>query len=144
MKPKILPSTLFESISTGAQLIVFSLRQWRGNIGASEQLRRILKPFFIKLNVAPALEPVLELLRELDLDTDEPFVSNCPCSRFLSKSEIAFLTWLDACEETSDSSPAFMRASNNEKSVAKKCKVIEALKVAGLTSKTPNIAHWIC
>lgn len=115
MKPRILPSTHFESISTGAQLIVFSLRQWRGTIGASEQLRRILKPFFIKLNVAPALEPVLDLLRELDLDTDEPFVSNCLSSRFLSKSEIAVLTWLDACEETSDSSPEFYASFEQRK-----------------------------
>ena len=138
MKPKILPSTLFESISTGAQLIVFSLRQWRGNIGASEQLRRILKPFFIKLNVAPALKPVLGLLRELDLDIDEPFVSNCLCSHFLSESELAFLTWLDACKETSDLLPAFMRASNTRESVAQKLTVIEALEVAGLAVNPPS------
>ena len=62
MEPRILTSTNFESISTGAQLIVFSLRQWRGNIGDSEQLRLILEPFFIKLNAAPALDPVLKLL----------------------------------------------------------------------------------
>ena len=120
MKLRILPFTHFESISTGAQLIVFSLRQWSGKIGACEQLRRILNPFFFKLNVAPAHEPVLELLRELDLDADEPFVSNCLCSHFLSESELAFLTWLDACKETSDLLPAFMRASNTRESVAQK------------------------
>ncbi len=139
MEPRIPTSTLFESISTGAQLIVFSLRQWPGNIGDSEQLRRILEPFFIKLNVAAALDPVLELLCELDLDADEPFVSNCLCSHFLSESELAFLTWLDACKETSDLLPAFMRASNSRESVAKKITVIDALKVAGLAVKTPSL-----
>ena len=139
MEPRILTSTNFESISTGAQLIVFSLRQWRGNIGDSEQLRLILEPFFIKLNAAPALDPVLELLGELDLDADEPFVSNCLCSRFLSESELAFLTWLDACKETSDLLPAFMRASNSRESIAKKITVIDALKVAGLAVKNPSL-----
>jgi hypothetical protein len=138
MKQRIFPSTHFESISTGAQLIVFSLRQWRGNIGDSEQLRLILEPFFIKLNVAPALDPVMELLCELDLDADEPFVSNCLCSRFLSESELAFLTWLDACKETADLLPAFMRASNTRESVAQKLTVIEALEVAGLAVNPPS------
>ena len=139
MKPRILNSTHFESISTGAQLIVFSLRQWPGNIGDSEQLRRILKPFFIKLNVAAALDPVLELLCELDFDADEPFVSNCLCSRVLSESELAFLTWLAACKETSDLFPAFMRASNSRESIAQKLRVIEALRVAGLPVKNTSL-----
>jgi hypothetical protein len=139
MKPRILNSTHFESISTGAQLIVFSLRQWSANIGDSEQLGRILEPFFIKLNVAAALDAVLELLCELDLDADDPFVSNCLCSRFLSESEIAFLTWLAARKETSDLFPAFMRASNRKKSVAQKLRVIEALKAAGLAFNIPSL-----
>ena len=139
MEPRILTSTNFESISTGAQLIVFSLRQWSGNIGDSEQLGRILEPFFIKLNVAAALDAVLELLCELDLDADDPFVSNCLCSRVLSESELAFLTWLDACKETSDLLPAFMRASNSRESVAQKITVMDTLKVAGLAVKTPSL-----
>ena len=123
----------FETVSTGAQLVVLSLRQWNTSLRFPVNLRTVLEPFFDKLNAKPALEPLLELIGQFDPDADDPFITNCLCSQRLSEPEIAFIRWLNQSGASPQIFPAFQRAAErSDRAAATAKKVCAALNFAGL------------
>ena len=87
-------SLSINEISTGAQLAIFSLRQWQINRGDPDALETTLKPFYKKLNVNQALDAFLVLSGQFDHFGDDPLVANCPCQHSLHDNELRFLEWL--------------------------------------------------
>ncbi len=87
-------SISIREISTGAQLAVFSLRQWQIDRGDRDALKTVLAPFYKRLNVEVALEAFLSLMDQLDRYGDDPLVFNCPCQESLHDNERRFLDWL--------------------------------------------------
>jgi hypothetical protein len=87
-------SISIREISTGAQLAVFSLRQWQIDRGDRDALKTVLAPFYKRLNVEVALEAFLSLIDQLDRYGDDPLVFHCPCQESLHDNERRFLDWL--------------------------------------------------
>ena len=94
MSEHIKNSVSINEISTGAQLAIFSLRQWQIDRGDCDALETTLKPFYKRLNVDQALDAFLVLSRQFDRCGDDPLVANCPCQHSLHDNEMRFLKWL--------------------------------------------------
>ncbi len=86
--------------STGAQLAVFSLRQWQIDRGERDALKTVLSPFYRRLGVEEALNAFLTLMSQFDRYGDNPIVFNCPCQELLHENERLFLDWLLASGES--------------------------------------------
>ena len=94
------PSVSITEMSTGAQLAVFSLRQWQIDRGERDALKTVLSPFYRGLGVEEALNAFLTLMSQFDRYEDDPIVFNCPCQELLHENERLFLDWLLASGES--------------------------------------------
>ena len=92
-------SVSITELSTGAQLAVFSLRQWQIDRGERGALKTVLSPFYRRLGVEEALDAFLTLMSQFDRYGDRPIVFNCPCQEQLHENERLFLDWLLASGE---------------------------------------------
>jgi hypothetical protein len=105
-------------ISTGAQLAIFSLRQWQIDRGDPDALETTLKPFYKRLNVDQALDAFLVLSRQFDRCGDDPLVANCPCQHRLHDNELRFLEWL-MVDGASGSLKAALKDSSQARDLAR-------------------------
>ena len=126
-------SVSINEISTGAQLAIFSLRQWQIDRGDPDALETTLKPFYRRLNVDRALDAFLVLSLQFDRCGDDPLVANCPCQHRLHDNELRFLEWL-MVDGASGSLEAALKDSSQARDLARQTAIrfSEALAHRGL------------
>ena len=127
-------SVSINEISTGAQLAIFSLRQWQINRGDPDALETTLKPFYKRLNVNQALDAFLVMSRQFDRYGDDPLIANCPCQHSLHDNELRFLEWL-MVDGASGSLEAALKDSSRARDLARQTaiKFSATLAQRGLT-----------
>lgn len=124
--------------STGAQLAVFSLRQWQIDRGERDALKTVLSPFYRRLGVEEALNAFLTLMSQFDRFGDNPIVFNCPCQELLHENERLFLDWLLASGESNTLNGALKKKAQI-RDLAKPAAVAfsKMLSLGGLTIGLP-------
>ena len=89
---------LTSNLSNGAQLFVFSIRQWQIATHQSECPHVRLLPFYRRFGVEPALPLLDEMMSLINLASFRPLEVNCPCRCDVGEDEQALLACLQSMQ----------------------------------------------
>ena len=84
-----LPTT--DSLSVGAQLFIFSVRQWTVVARAKLPLERELEPFYARYSAQDALPILDEMMCHLSVTAFRPIEIKCPCRVDIGVDEFALV-----------------------------------------------------
>lgn len=115
------PPSLVGELSTGAQLLLFSLRQWQIERGNVANLKCLLLPFYRQLLVEDALPMFQLLMSQIDQGVLEHLTMNCPCRQDLREDELTLIKWLEdslTFEPDASALALFINSSQNLQSTA--------------------------
>ncbi len=87
---------LTTSLSNGAQLFIFSIRQWLAAAQGKQCIHAVLGPFYHRYNAMRALPVMDELMCHLAATAYRPLQVNCPCRADVAEDELALLRTLQA------------------------------------------------
>lgn len=90
--------TNVQHLSSGAQLFVFSIRQWLIAAKGSQCIYPTLAPFYRRYKVEDAIAPLDELMFLLARTAERPIEINCPCKLDLREDELSLLQILRAVQ----------------------------------------------
>ena len=96
-----LPQLPTTSLAVGAQLFVFSARQWLAAAAAKHCPNQLLRPFYDRYDASPALPILDELMCHLSVSTVRPLALNCPCRADLGDDEAELLRALQSVQRGS-------------------------------------------
>lgn|GEM_PF-1262919 len=81
-------------LAIGAQLFVFSVRQWRVAAHSKHCIISALDPFYARYGAGPALGVLDEVMSLLCATAFRPVTINCPCKSELNEDEAMLLVCL--------------------------------------------------
>ena len=107
LPPAAAPPITASSLTTGAQLFIFSLRQWRVAAHGKHCIHDALDPFYARFQAAPAVRVLDEIMSLLCAAAFRPVAINCPCKAELNEDETSLLACIQ-CVWRADNSAAIM------------------------------------
>lgn len=103
MSPNPCPQrVLASSLSSGAQLFVFSVRHWLIAANSKQCIHERLEPFYASMNAAPAVAVLDELMCFIAATAFRKLQIHCPCRADLGDDELALLQILQAVQRGDD------------------------------------------
>ena len=86
------------SLSAGAQLFVFSIRQWTSAARSKHCIHTLLHPFYNRHGVAQALPVLDEMMWTMAANAIRPIEVSCPCNARVGADEMFVLQCLRALQ----------------------------------------------
>ncbi len=89
---------LASALSVGAQLFVFSGRQWLMTDRSTSCVNDALQPFYDRYNAGSALLLLDELMSQLNVTACRPVIIHCPCRARLGEDELLLVQTLQCVQ----------------------------------------------
>ena len=86
-------------LSTGGQLFLFSVREWKLAMRFGYSLNMKLEPLYARFNVTEAIQVVDELMHHLAITANRIPKINCPCKTTVSSDEFSLVNSMIALQK---------------------------------------------